>query len=407
VQRNWQRLEPIFVGSDDIRAQLPEDTKRFEKVDNEWKDLMREARDEPMVVNACTADGREELLNTFNSEIETCEKALNDYLQAKKKIFARFYFVSDQALLDILSNGNNPEKVDEYIGDCFDGLKCVKFLPEGPRPYKTCVGMHAKDQEFVPFSTNFAFVGVVENYLCDLEAKMISTLKEILDAAKITADNWEYEKPRHIWLEDYCAQISLLTTQIMWTEETARAFDDLDGGSETAMKDYGQTTILRINKLIERVRTDLTKDLRDKIITIITIDVHERDVVIEMVDKKIVESSHFKWQSQLKFYMESKEPRDVKKVCNSKICDWSTWYNYEYVGNCGRLVITPLTDRCYITLTQALNLSMGGAPAGPAGTGKTETTKDLGRALGLQVVVFNCSDQMNYMSMSLIFMGLA
>lgn len=137
----------------------------------------------------------------------------------------------------------------------------------------------------------------------------------------------------------------------MWTEETARAFDDLDGGSETAMKDYGQVTIVRINKLIERVRTDLTQDLRVKIITIITIDVHERDVILEMVEKKIVESSHFKWQSQLKFYMENKEPRDAKKVCNAKICDWNTWYNYEYVGNCGRLVITPLTDRCYITLT--------------------------------------------------------
>ncbi|CAN0390613.1 unnamed protein product, partial [Discosporangium mesarthrocarpum] len=157
----------------------------------------------------------------------------------------------------------------------------------------------------------------------------------------------------------------------------------------------------------------LTKEERAKIITLITIDVHGRDVIQSLIDRRVENNLDFAWQSQLRYYFS--QTFDIPTICIDdphetaifpQICDFRSLYSFEYVGNCGRLVITPLTDRCYVTLTTALRLKLGGAPAGPAGTGKTETTKDLARGLGLPCYVFNCSDQMNYRTMADIFKGL-
>ena len=114
--------------------------------------------------------------------------------------------------------------------------------------------MHSKDGEYVDFLSPFTCMNAVENYLCDLETKMQQTLKVIIINAKETTDDWNVDKPREMWLDDYCAQLALLATQIVWTEETIRTFDDLESGSESAMKEFLTLIKLRISKLIGRVR---------------------------------------------------------------------------------------------------------------------------------------------------------
>lgn len=81
-------------------------------------------------------------------------------------------------------------------------------------------------------------------------------------------------------------------------------------------------------------------------------------------------------------------------------------YSWEYQGNAPKLVHTPLTDKCYLTLTQGMALGYGGNPYGPAGTGKTESVKALGQVLGRQVLVFNCDEEFDYRSIGRIFVGL-
>ncbi|KAJ3023806.1 hypothetical protein HKX48_000940 [Thoreauomyces humboldtii] len=399
VQQTWSHLENIFMGSEDIRAQLPEDSKRFDNIDAAYKDLMKEASKTPNCVEVCTKEGLFDRLEKLQGQLALCEKSLAEYLETKRLAFPRFYFVSASDLLDILAKGNMPQAVSVHLGKLFDSLASLEFH-KGPNGEvtKTAVGMYSREDEYVQFFEPCECTGPVEVWLNRLVDMMRKTLRHSLGDS-VTAYE---EKPREQWIFDYPAQITLAGTQIWWTTEVNAAFSRLEEGYENSLKDYFKKQVNQLTALINLIQGDLSKLSRQMIMTICTLDVHARDMVAKLIVEKADSAQVFSWQSQLRLRWD-----EDAGDCVINICDAVFRYSYEYLGNTPRLVVTSLTDRCYITLTQSLHLIMGGAPAGPAGTGKTETTKDLGKALGIMVYVFNCSEQMDYRSVGNIFKGLA
>ncbi|XP_030250577.1 dynein heavy chain 11, axonemal isoform X3 [Sparus aurata] len=399
VQRTWAYLESIFKGCDDICQQLPADAHRFQAIDTEFQELMLDSAKTKNVIEATNKPLLFEKLEDLQKRLALCEKALAEYLETKRLAFPRFYFISSADLLDILSKGSCPREVTIHLSKLFANMSDLEFTKneqlENP---KLAVGMYSKEAEYVPFQTECHCYGLVEAWLTCLEESMKACVRGHLSEAVSVYE----DRPREQWILDFPAQVALTGSQIWWSNDMELVFKRLEEGFESALKDYNKKQISQLNLLIAMLLGELSSGDRQKIMTICTIDVHARDIVASLIAQKVTTSQSFQWLSQLRHCWYEKQHH-----CFVNICDAQFLYSYEYLGNMPRLVITPLTDRCYITLTQSLHLTMSGAPAGPAGTGKTETTKDLGRAMGVMVYIFNCSEQMDYKSIGNIYKGLA
>eukprot|EP00960_Hanusia_phi_P039624 753955-Hanusia_phi.AAC.6 len=392
VQRKWQYLEGIFIGSDDIRLQLPEAAKEFDKLDKTWMKIMDDTKKNRNAKTACTAEGRVELLTDMSSALDKCQKSLTDYLETKRNSFPRFFFISDDELLSILGT-SDVTSIQEHMLKLFDNCNELIFA----RNNKIVKGMISAEGETFDFRTVVSVEGPVENWMTNVALEMKKTLAEIMKESV-----FHYPKMARLkWMDESLGMCCQTGIKIWWTWAIEDVFTKVRNGDKNAMKSYAHKLKEEVNDLVREVRKDLNKLMRKKVNTQIIVDVHARDVVDRFIRDSIMDIREFAWESQLRFYWERSRDNCVVRQCTAEIL-----YGYEYMGLNGRLVITPLTDRCYMTITTAISFRLGAAPAGPAGTGKTETTKDLAKALGTQCVVFNCGEGLDYQAMGTIFSGL-
>jgi len=119
VQRDWMYLQPIFE-SDDIIKQLPAEAKKYATVDKAWRRSMSAAKKNPDVVSFCN---NKKLMEQFIEGVmllDQVQKGLNQYLETKRDVFPRFYFLSNDDLLTILSESKDVIKLQPHFKKCFE-----------------------------------------------------------------------------------------------------------------------------------------------------------------------------------------------------------------------------------------------------------------------------------------------
>ncbi|XP_040316731.1 cytoplasmic dynein 2 heavy chain 1 [Herpailurus yagouaroundi] len=387
IQRKWVYLEPIFG-----RGALPKEQTRFSRVDEDFRSIMSDIKKDNRVTTLTTHAGIRNSLLTILDQLQRCQKSLNEFLEEKRSTFPRFYFIGDDDLLEILGQSTSPSVIQSHLRKLFAGINSVCFDEES----KHITAMKSLEGEVVPFKNKVLISNNVETWLNGLAMEMKQTLKQLL-AECVTAAR---SPPGAVDPSLFPSQILCLAEQIKFTEDVENAIQD---------HSLHQIETQLVTKLEHYTSIDTSSEdpggtesgiLELKLKALILDIIHNIDVVKHLNQVQVHTTEDWAWKKQVRFYMKSDH------TCYIQMVDCELQYTYEYQGNAPKLVYTPLTDKCYLTLTQAMKMGLGGNPYGPAGTGKTESVKALGGLLGRQVLVFNCDEGIDVKSMGRIFVGL-
>ncbi|KAI9836369.1 MAG: hypothetical protein M1819_001398 [Sarea resinae] len=402
VQRQWVYLEGVFTGNADIKHLLPIESSRFQNINSEFFAVMKKVYKSPFVLDVLNISGVQKSLERLAELLNKIQKALGEYLERERVSFPRFYFVGDEDLLEIIGNSNDTLRIAKHFRKMFAGLSGLIMDEDS-----TIVGFSSKEGEEVRLKKDISLIKTpkINDWLAALENNMKLTLAELLAEAveqfstifgademdKATFSNFVREFP---------AQIVVLATQAVWTSMVEEALKA--GGSNLPNLYNQEVKILRL--LAAVVLDDLEPIERKKCEHLITECVHQRDVIDKLITLKASDAHHYMWLLQMRYIY--KAEGDFPQRLHVKMANAMLNYGFEYLGVAERLVRTPLTDRCFLTLTQALCQRLGGSPYGPAGTGKTESVKALGVQLGRFTLVFCCDDTFDFQAMGRIFLGI-
>ncbi|XP_042561677.1 dynein axonemal heavy chain 1-like [Clupea harengus] len=284
-QRSWLYLEPIF-SSDDINRQLPVEGKRYQTMERTWRKVMEMANNNRQVIGVCPDARLLDNLRDCNKLLEMVQKGLSEYLETKRGSFPRFYFLSDDELLEILSQTKDPTAVQPHLRKCFENIARLQFQSD-----LLITHMYSGEGEEVKLLIPVQPSGNVEDWLKDVERSMKASLREDINRSLKAYP----QKPRTEWVLSWPGQVVIAGCQTFWTTEMSESLELGDLASRL----YPQLQT-QLGDLVQLVRGRLSKMQRNVLSALIVIEVHAKDVAAKLVEENVSSVHAFEWISQLR-----------------------------------------------------------------------------------------------------------
>jgi dynein heavy chain 1 len=222
VQRRWVYLEGIFSGSADIKTLLPVETSRFMSISSEFLTLMKKVSKSPMVIDVLNIQGVQRSLERLADLLGKIQKALGEYLERERASFPRFYFVGDEDLLEIIGNSKNISRLQKHFKKMFAGITAILLNEE----QNVITGIASKEGEEVMFVSPVSTVDYprINEWLSQMEHQMrlslATAVAKAVEAGREMAAQGDIVPVKMMeWLDGFPTQISVLSTQVLWSEQ--------------------------------------------------------------------------------------------------------------------------------------------------------------------------------------------
>ncbi|CAH1756141.1 13650_t:CDS:10 [Entrophospora sp. SA101] len=366
VQRQWVYLEGIFSGSADIKHLLPVESQRFQNIDTEFLTVMKKVYKSPYIVDVLNIQNVQKSLERLADLLSKIQKALGEYLERERSSFPRFYFVGDEDLLEIIGNSKDVLRIQKHFKKMFAGISNILLNEDNT----IITGMASRENEKVMFKHPISLKEnpKINDWLTLIEKEMRVSLAEWLTEAFSKLGEFyladQLDTPIFLqWIDKYPTQLVVVASQIIWTQSVEKALttmEQTDRNDSTPLNNSLQLCLRALDVLADTVLQELPQTQRKKCEHLVTEIVHQRDLIRQLIKNKTSSAKDFEWLYQMRFYFNSSLEDSLSRL-TIKMANAQFHYGYEYLGVPDRLVQTPLTDRCYLTLTQALEGRLGGS----------------------------------------------